>query len=158
MKNRASFRSPVYEHNRSHPAVATSHSPAAQFALEAKPPRLTTWLQGVKVRDLSSAPVDRAILETRCWGIKLQICRRMLNLERAGAILSLFIPAVWQEHARSSSPFPQILWDDCENRLDGAQVLRWTNYGCGVTNNCRTLKKCINPVQECWCSRQCSSG
>jgi hypothetical protein len=37
--------------------------------------------------------------------------------------LSLFIPAVWQEHARSSSPFPQILWDDCENRLDGAQVV-----------------------------------
>jgi len=38
----------------------------------------------------------------------------MLNWERAGAILSLFIPAVWQEHAKSSSPFPQFLWDDCE--------------------------------------------
>ena len=75
------------------------------------------------MRDLSSAPVVRAILETKCWGIKLQICRRMLNWERAGAILSLFIPAVWQEHAKSSSPFPQILWDDCENRLDGAQVV-----------------------------------
>src|SRR5881409_2344908 len=37
----------------------------------------------------------------------------MLKLERAGAILSLFIPAVWQEHAKSSSPFPQFLWDDC---------------------------------------------
>jgi hypothetical protein len=34
-------------------------------------------------------------------------------LERAGAILSLFIPAVWQEHAKSSSPFSQILWDAC---------------------------------------------
>ena len=65
------------------------------------------------MRDLSSAPVVRAILATKCWGIKLQICRRMLNLERAGAILSLFIPAVWQEHAKSSSPFPQIFWDDC---------------------------------------------
>src|SRR5207245_9294042 len=62
-----------------------------------------------------SAPVVRAILETKCWGIKLQICRRMLNWERAGAILSLFMPAVWQEHAKSSSPFPQILWDDCES-------------------------------------------
>jgi prepilin-type processing-associated H-X9-DG protein len=41
----------------------------------------------------------------------------MLNLERAGAILSLFIPAVWQEHARSSSPFLQILWDACEKNL-----------------------------------------
>ena len=68
----------------------------------------------VNVRDLSSAPVVRAILETKYWGIKLQICRMMLNLERAGGILSLFIPAVWQEHARSSSPFPQILWDACE--------------------------------------------
>src|SRR5439155_7769323 len=38
MENRASLRSPVYEHSGSHPAVATSHSPAAQFALEAKPP------------------------------------------------------------------------------------------------------------------------
>src|SRR5467141_4272303 len=75
---------------------------------------LTTWLQGLNVRDLSSAPVVRAILETKCWGIKLQICRRMLNSERAGAILSLFIPAVWQEHARSSSPFLQIFWDACD--------------------------------------------
>ena len=75
---------------------------------------LSAPLQGVNERDLSSAPVVRAILETKCWGIKLQICRRMLNLERAEAILSLFIPAVWQEHARSSSPFPQILWDGCE--------------------------------------------
>jgi hypothetical protein len=41
----------------------------------------------------------------------------MLNLERAGAILSLFIPAVWQEHAKSSSPFSQFLWDGCENYL-----------------------------------------
>jgi hypothetical protein len=41
----------------------------------------------------------------------------MLNLERAGAILSLFIPAVWQEHAKSSSPFSQILWDACDNGI-----------------------------------------
>src|SRR5439155_24168281 len=48
----------------------------------------------------------------------------MLNWERAGAILSLFIPAVWQEHAKSSSPFPQILWDDCERN---AIVRAWTH-------------------------------
>ena len=67
----------------------------------------------------------------QCWGIKLQICRRMLNLERAGAILSLFIPAVWQEHARSSSPFLQIFWDACDYRtLVGAQgtTLRYERH------------------------------
>ena len=42
----------------------------------------------------------------------------MLNLERAGAILSLFIPAVWQEYAKSSSPFSQILWDGCDYFYD----------------------------------------
>jgi len=67
----------------------------------------------VKVRDFSSAPVVRAILETMCSGISLQTWRKMLNLERAGAVLSLFIPAVWQEHAKSSSPFLQFLWDGC---------------------------------------------
>src|SRR3989442_3260340 len=46
----------------------------------------------------------------------------MLNWERAGAILSLFIPAVWQEHAKSSSPFPQILWDDCEKKQKREQL------------------------------------
>src|SRR3989442_5328419 len=45
----------------------------------------------------------------------------MLNWERAGAILSLFMPAVWQEPAKSSSPFPQILWDDCEKKQKGQQ-------------------------------------
>jgi hypothetical protein len=35
-------------------------------------------------------------------------------LERAGALLSLFIPAVWQENAKWSSPFSQNLWDACE--------------------------------------------
>jgi len=37
----------------------------------------------------------------------------MLSLDRAGAFLSLFIPAVWQENRKSSSPFPQILWEAC---------------------------------------------
>src|SRR5439155_3650020 len=52
----------------------------------------------------------------------------MLNWERAGAILSLFIPAVWQEHARSSSPFPQILWDDCDhNELLCSFAVNWNS-------------------------------
>ncbi len=41
----------------------------------------------------------------------------MLHLDRAGDILSLFIPAVWQENAKSSSPFYQILWDGSEIKI-----------------------------------------
>src|SRR5437867_8705626 len=59
--------------------------------------RLTVWLQGLKVRDLSSTPVSRAILETSCSGIRLQTCRKRLNRQRVGLMLFLFfIPAVWQ--------------------------------------------------------------
>src|SRR5437773_3968901 len=59
--------------------------------------RLTVWLQGLKVRDLSSAPVSRAILETSCSGMRLQTCRKRLNRQRVGLIVFLFfIPAVWQ--------------------------------------------------------------
>lgn len=49
--------------------------------------RLTVWLQGLKVRDLSSTPVSRAILETSCSGMRLQIWRRMLNRHRVGLIV-----------------------------------------------------------------------
>src|SRR5438094_393201 len=59
--------------------------------------RLTVWLQGLKVRDLSSTPVSRAILETSCSGIRLQTWRKRLNRQRVGLIVFLFfIPAVWQ--------------------------------------------------------------
>src|SRR5437867_626738 len=59
--------------------------------------RLTVWLQGLKVRDLSSAPVSRAILETSCSGIRLQTWRKRLNRQRVGLIVFLFfMPAVWQ--------------------------------------------------------------
>src|SRR5207249_9062222 len=59
--------------------------------------RLTVWLQGLKVRDLSSTPVSRAILETSRSGIRLQIWRKTLNRQRVGLMLFLFfIPAVWQ--------------------------------------------------------------
>src|SRR5205814_9376011 len=59
--------------------------------------RLTVWLQGLKVRDLSSTPVSRAILETSCSGIRLQTWRKMLNRQRVGLIVFFFfIPAVWQ--------------------------------------------------------------
>src|SRR5213593_3374915 len=59
--------------------------------------RLTVWLHGLKVRDLSSTPVSRAILETSCSGIRLQTWRKRLNRQRVGLIVFLFfIPAVWQ--------------------------------------------------------------
>src|SRR5256885_7519200 len=59
--------------------------------------RLTVWLQGLKVRDLSSTPVSRAILETSCSGIRLQTWRKRLNRQRVGLIVFFFfIPAVWQ--------------------------------------------------------------
>src|SRR5439155_14442789 len=116
-------------------------------------------LQGLNVRDLSSAPVVRAILETKCWGIKLQICRRMLNWERAGAILSLFIPAVWQEHAKSSSPFPQFLWDDCvcfsslpcgRFKTSSQHFFHFLWDGCEIFSKFRLLFPCL---RECALSR-----
>src|SRR6266567_1954982 len=58
----------------------------------------------------------------------------MLNWERAGAILSLFIPAVWQEHARSSSLFPQIFWDDCGHVLLASLAAISLNGVFGDTN------------------------
>src|SRR5436190_4279008 len=59
--------------------------------------RLTVWLQGLKVRDLFSTPVSRAILETSCSGIRLQIWRKTLNRLRVGLMVFwFFIPAVWQ--------------------------------------------------------------
>src|SRR5437762_11320373 len=59
--------------------------------------RLTVWLQGLKVRDLSSTPVSRAILETSCSGIRLQTWRKRLNRQRVGLfVFFFFIPAVWQ--------------------------------------------------------------
>src|SRR2546425_7858791 len=59
--------------------------------------RLTVWLQGLKVRALSSTPVSRAILETSCSGIRLQIWRKTLNRLRVGLMIFwFFIPAVWQ--------------------------------------------------------------
>src|SRR2546426_10939785 len=59
--------------------------------------RLTVWLQGLNVRDLSSTPVSRAILETSCSGIRLQTWRKTLNRQRVGLMVFLFfIPAVWQ--------------------------------------------------------------
>src|SRR5947207_15096395 len=59
--------------------------------------RLTVWLQVLKVRDLSSTPVSRAILETSCSGIRLQTWRKRLNRQRVGLIVFFFfIPAVWQ--------------------------------------------------------------
>ena len=59
--------------------------------------KLTVWLHGLNVRAWSSTPVSRAILETSCFGIRLQIWRRMLNWLRVGLIVFLFfMPAVWQ--------------------------------------------------------------
>ena len=43
-------------------------------------------------------------------GVGLSRC-----LERAGPILSVFIFAGRQEHTKSSSPFPRILWGYCGN-------------------------------------------
>src|SRR5437773_9028632 len=78
--------------------------------------RLTVWLQGLKVRDLSSAPVSRAILETSCSGMRLQTCRKRLNRQRVGLIVFLFfIPAVWQVQT-SSQHFFHFLWDGCATR------------------------------------------
>src|SRR6266446_307747 len=76
--------------------------------------RLTVWLQGLKVRDLSSTPVSRAILETSCSGMRLQIWRRTLNRHRVGLIVFLFfIPAVWQVQNAKPTLF-DFLWDGCE--------------------------------------------
>jgi len=65
------------------------------------------------VRDLSAAPVARAICETVCGGMKLQIWRKMLNLERVGLIrLCFFIPALWQGYTVKPTHFSK-LWDGC---------------------------------------------
>ncbi len=45
------------------------------------------------MRDVSTAPVVRAISETSCGGIKLQIRGEMLSLDRVGSIVVFFIPA-----------------------------------------------------------------
>jgi hypothetical protein len=63
----------------------------------------------VNVRDSSSTPAYRAILETACWGIELQIWREMLNLERVGLIVFFFIPALWQvQSARPTLFMPKL--------------------------------------------------
>src|SRR5579883_1377134 len=64
-------------------------------------------------RDLSSAPVLRAIFETACCGIRLQIWRRTLNLDRVGLIACFFIPALWQGYTVEPTLFLSALWDGC---------------------------------------------
>src|SRR5271169_6677648 len=58
--------------------------------------KLTACLHGLNVRDLSVTPVSRAILETSCSGMRLQIWRKTLNRDRVGLIFLFFMPAVWQ--------------------------------------------------------------
>lgn len=42
------------------------------------------WLQALKVRSCSATPVSRASFGTKCGGIRLLICRRMVYLETVG--------------------------------------------------------------------------
>jgi hypothetical protein len=63
----------------------------------------------LKLRDLSTAPVARAIFETKCCGMRLQTCRKMLNWERVGLIGCFFIPALWQGYTVEPTLF-------CQNR------------------------------------------
>jgi hypothetical protein len=70
---------------------------AIQSAYGCRGARLTTWLHGVKALDLSCAPLVRAILDTSCGGIKLQIWRKMMNWDGVGLMLFFFIPALWQD-------------------------------------------------------------
>ena len=67
--------------------------------------RLTTWLHGLKLRDLSSAPLSRATLKTRGSGMRLQIWRKTLNRRRVGLILFIFRPALWQVSKRHANTF-----------------------------------------------------
>src|SRR5579883_693327 len=78
-------------------------------------------------RDLSSAPVLRAIFETACCGIRLQIWRRTLNLDRVGLIACFFIPALWQGYTVEPTLFLSALWDGCVTNYI-THVQHTTNY------------------------------
>src|SRR5947208_16895411 len=85
--------------------------------------RLTVWLQGLKVRHLSSTPVSRAILETSCSGIRLQTWRKRLNRQRVGLIVFFFfIPAVWQVQNVKQRWTPSFGQENAEIKL-GSQAL-----------------------------------
>src|SRR2546430_11269835 len=72
----------------------------------------TTWLQGEKL--LESTPHSRANRGTKCLGIRLQTCARMVNLERVGLMYLFFMSAVWQIFNHQSNTFFSFQWDDCE--------------------------------------------
>ena len=89
------------------------------------------------MRDLSSAPVSRAIFATVCCGIKLQICRKMLNLERVGLICCFFIPGLWQGYTVEPTLFLPKPWDGCVSETQteaehGQQAARITGMTNGV--------------------------
>src|SRR5271168_587107 len=60
------------------------------------------------------APVSRAILETACSGMRLQIWRKTLNRDRVGLIFLFFMPAVWQVQRVKPTLFSICLWDGCD--------------------------------------------
>jgi hypothetical protein len=49
-------------------------------------------------------------VETSCGGIKLQICRKMLNSDLVGLIVFFFIPDLWQDLNINPTLFLQNLW------------------------------------------------
>src|SRR5712672_271915 len=63
------------------------------------------------------APRMLASSETVRCGMILQICRKMLNLERVGLICCFFIPALWQGYTVEPTLFLSKPWDGCENKI-----------------------------------------
>ncbi len=106
------------------------------------------------MRDLSSAPVSRASFETVCCGMRLQIWRKMLNLERVGLICCFFTPALWQGYTVEPTLFLSKQWDGCEIELvframevleSKQAVRRWFNgvvkeLGARPVDLCRTAR------------------
>jgi len=63
---------------------------------------------------VSTAPCVPAILDTSCLGIRLQICRKMLNWECVGLVFVFFIAAVWPVQIVKPKHFFDFLWGGCE--------------------------------------------